>query len=467
MIIRIVITTVTVTSTAFATPIFKDTDEKAWYYQSVSELAGKKIISGYEDNTFKPANNVKVGEFIKMLTNAMSLESKSVSSGHWALGCYNTAKMFGLIQDGELSENDLDKDITRGQMARMLVRALNDGKDDNLEQYKTEIKDYITITDEYKSHVLKAYGLGLLSGYEDGTFRYSGILNRAEACAVIVRFMDLKDKQVADTQKTIQSPVQNNINNQSNVNITDNSGNSYILKHSFTTFPYAGQEFQRGPEMTLEIKFTYAGNNNLLYVEIIRGADDYVVYRQYPDGREEYFLPAPALTKKQIDDFNDKYDPIKQQERREKETANIIKNSLDKRAAFRNELIKNKGLTVTEGSNFSIDNYLTPSLDLLYMVRDSAAADYFGMLDVTEKTFFEDTSKSVQKMSDLLKNMTFKKSLKVIIIPYECEKNLSGVFIPDITVDDDSAYQMILFNNKMSLEEQFKVQLEEFKKVNK
>ncbi len=64
---------------------------------------------------------------------------------------------------------------------------------------------------------------------------------------------------------------------------------------------------------------------------------------------------------------------------------------------------------------------------------------------------------TVQKMSDALKSMSLKKSLKVIIIPYECKKNPSGVFIPDITVNDDSAYQMILFNNKMSLEEQFKV----------
>lgn len=181
----------------------------------------------------------------------------------------------------------------------------------SVEQYKTEIKDYSAIPDEYKTYVLKAYGLGLLSGYEDKSFRYNGILNRAEACAVIIRFMNTKDKQVADMQKSTQSPVSNKNIGQPNVNITDNSGSTYILKHSTTTFPYAGQEFSRGPERTLNIKTTYDSNNNVLYVEVIREADDYIIYRKYPDGKEEYFLPAPALTQKQIDDFNDKYAPVK------------------------------------------------------------------------------------------------------------------------------------------------------------
>ncbi|RRD91405.1 S-layer homology domain-containing protein, partial [Clostridiales bacterium COT073_COT-073] len=48
------------------------------------------------------------------------------------------------------------------------------------------------IREEYQSAVKKAYVLGLLTGYEDTSFRPQGILIRAEAATVVVRMLEAK-----------------------------------------------------------------------------------------------------------------------------------------------------------------------------------------------------------------------------------------------------------------------------------
>ncbi len=78
-------------------------------------------------------------------------------------------------------------------MAKVITRAVEYLKEDSVADtstYITKLKDYSRMKEEYKPYVLQAYAKGILSGYDDGTFRDDGLLTRAEASSVLVRLID-------------------------------------------------------------------------------------------------------------------------------------------------------------------------------------------------------------------------------------------------------------------------------------
>lgn len=50
---------------------FKDVKKDAWYYNSIDALASNKIITGYEDSTFKPAKDITRAEFATMVARLL------------------------------------------------------------------------------------------------------------------------------------------------------------------------------------------------------------------------------------------------------------------------------------------------------------------------------------------------------------------------------------------------------------
>jgi len=53
---------------------FNDTDSKAWYARYVSQAVRDRVVQGYADGSFKPAQNVTRAEFLKMLVEAAKLD---------------------------------------------------------------------------------------------------------------------------------------------------------------------------------------------------------------------------------------------------------------------------------------------------------------------------------------------------------------------------------------------------------
>ena len=459
-------------NTVLASTNFKDVTEKDWFNKSVNQLTEKKIVCGFEDSTFKPLDNVKTGEFIKMLITAMGVDVKASTNGHWAMGYYSMAVSKGLIVSNEITNKDLDTDINRGQMARMLVRSLGNGVGSNLEQYKTQIKDYDSIPYEFKDYVLRAYALGLITGYEDNTFKYDSILNRAEASEVIVRYINIKEKQESTTKSNVQTVVQTS--KSTNTNTQSNSGNvtTSLSEYSLYEYPMEGREYELGPENTMCIKNTYYSNGKLKYMEVLREADMYVLARQIPkDGQEiggdiEYFLPAPPLSQEAIDKWAENYDPVKVKEKQDREKAEAKEKNSAARKAFKDKLVENNTLTIISNDSYIIESYKSPVKDIALDLSHIGGWRYFDQSDLKSKEYTEDNSLTVQNIKKGLDNVTFNKILTVKIVPYICDKYPNGLTMVDDSYDSDSAYTIILFNNSTSLIEQFNIQLEEFKKVN-
>ena len=78
---------------------------------------------------------------------------------------------------------DLSKDITRGEMCELAVHALEKITEYSIEPERT---DYFS--DTAADYIVKAYELGIVSGYPDGTFRPNETLSRQEFFQIIENF---------------------------------------------------------------------------------------------------------------------------------------------------------------------------------------------------------------------------------------------------------------------------------------
>src|SRR5690606_30711669 len=172
---------------------FSDVRETDWFYPTVSKLVEKGYIGGYPDGTFKPQNNIRVSEFTKILISAIGYQVDVSKGGYWAEGYINKAKELGIIKDGEF--NDYERYITRGEMARMIVRAGTDSSikeqgisldvPENYKEYSSLITDYSTLDPNSQDIALKIFTSGIISGFPDGTIGFNKNATRAEACAIL------------------------------------------------------------------------------------------------------------------------------------------------------------------------------------------------------------------------------------------------------------------------------------------
>ena len=185
---------------------FTDVGVTHWAYNTINELAGKGIITGYPDSTFKPSGTITTAEFLKIVA---SLDGKEIekTGNHWASGYIDYAKGKGYFPDGMFSEADFDKPITREKMA--VVMAIVAGKKDseaenakvtaeNQKKLETAVKDYSSICNYCKENISKAMLKGIISGYPDGTFKPQNTANRAEASSMILRLINPSDRKPFD-----------------------------------------------------------------------------------------------------------------------------------------------------------------------------------------------------------------------------------------------------------------------------
>lgn len=121
-------------------------------------------------------------------------------AGHWAEASVNNMGarlVVNGVGDGRFNP---DADITRAEIAAIMVRGLGL----RLELGNVSFKDVIS-SEWYADDVSTAADFGLIAGYEDGNFRPQNKITRQEAMTMIARAMqvtDLKEKLVKSDQST-------------------------------------------------------------------------------------------------------------------------------------------------------------------------------------------------------------------------------------------------------------------------
>lgn len=178
------------------TPHFTDVKAGDWFSDTVTKLTARGGITGYDDGSFKPGGTITRAEYTAIVARSLGIKAKEGASGHWAAGLMIASQEAGLVKAGEFPE--LDKAITRNEMARMAVRALgyrNEAVPSDYRDYEPLIGD-LAAAGAYKDDVAKVVAMGIITGYPDKTFQGSKTLTRAEASAVVMRVLDQEARKV-------------------------------------------------------------------------------------------------------------------------------------------------------------------------------------------------------------------------------------------------------------------------------
>lgn len=112
---------------------FYDVSRKAWYYDNILAAEQADFFSGYEDGSFKPDNNITRAEFTVAVCNAFGVEIRSKSKSkskmedineHWAKDYVDALVKTKYITGYEDGSFKPDNNITRAEAVAILNRAL-------------------------------------------------------------------------------------------------------------------------------------------------------------------------------------------------------------------------------------------------------------------------------------------------------------------------------------------------------
>lgn len=184
-----------------STVLFNDISNTHWASKNITRLVDAGVASGYPDGNFSPEGTITYGEFIKLAVIAVTENDPGSSElGHWATNYYYTALHAGLFSAGEISQDMLKCPIVRGDMAIIAANAV----DQNISQTENNVVCSYIIdmprAENKKNAIVKAYMLGIISGYTDRTFQPEINLTRAEAVTVTLRIIDPKERTSVNTE---------------------------------------------------------------------------------------------------------------------------------------------------------------------------------------------------------------------------------------------------------------------------
>lgn len=178
---------------------FTDLPSTHWAYNYIAEMVNRKVISGYPDGKFRPNNTITRAEFAKIMVTASGITPKKVNyssfsdipATNWASPFVESVKdyMTGYrTADGQYIFNP-SAPATHEDVAVALVKLK--GYDANRLPDQSTIeamfKDYAGISESAKSYVALAVENGLVSGFQDETFRPQATITRAEATVMLWR----------------------------------------------------------------------------------------------------------------------------------------------------------------------------------------------------------------------------------------------------------------------------------------
>ena len=181
---------------------FRDISD-CWAKDIILELAKRNIISGIGDGFFAPERNITREEFaaiiVRMLGLSVVFEAEppfdDVSKDDWCYDAVKIAYQHGIISGKSVSEFGKGEYVSRQDMAVMLKNAL-DVQKVIYEEGTLNFTDSAEILDYAHTAVKALVGMKVINGYEDNTFKPSGLATRAEAAKVIYEVFKVLNVQI-------------------------------------------------------------------------------------------------------------------------------------------------------------------------------------------------------------------------------------------------------------------------------
>ena len=152
----------------------------------------KGIVQG-DGKSLNLGSSVTRAEYIAMIVRAMgwsaygkNIDFKDVKSTDWFVQALQAGYENGLFKGDGINAMP-NKNITRQEAAVMLANICIDSENE-----AKSFTDDESISDWAQAGVGKAAALGLITGYEDGSFAPGRNIHRDEAMVVIYRLLNLE-----------------------------------------------------------------------------------------------------------------------------------------------------------------------------------------------------------------------------------------------------------------------------------
>ncbi|WP_143083224.1 C40 family peptidase [Alteribacillus iranensis] len=171
---------------------YHDVEDDYWAYNSISELADQKIMSGYGDSTFKPSTSITRAEAAAYLTNALDLSHDGSSKDfHDVNGDTEHVEAIQAVNEagiitGDKDDNFMPEDpLTRQHMAVIFYRAFElNGV--------TYDKEFIDVSEDhpYAKHIHALAGSGITTGNSNNEFEPRRETTRAHFAVFLERALE-------------------------------------------------------------------------------------------------------------------------------------------------------------------------------------------------------------------------------------------------------------------------------------
>ena len=171
-----------------------DLSQCEWARPAIEFLVNNNMISGYEDNTFKPSKNISRAEFISIIArkylpqNSFTQSFSDVASGSWYFDHVESAYNNGIISG---KDNDLfapNENISRQDMAVILYRLAGFLGHELTGEQEAFADDY-SIAEYSRDAIYSLRAAGIVNGDEKGCFNPNSAATRAEAAQMIYGFV--------------------------------------------------------------------------------------------------------------------------------------------------------------------------------------------------------------------------------------------------------------------------------------
>lgn len=199
----------TAAAISFSIPAFaqnyNDVPENHWAYTYIENATENGIFEGYEDGSFKPEKQLTHEELTKVIISLMKDKLNDIPSDNlnddipnrdywtnrwdnWSQPYLNIALNSEMLNTNDTAYAYKNMLVSREDMSKIVARAIEYmGSEhiDNTDEYTNKISDWNNVCGLCKPYVAQVYAKGIITGYEDGTFRGTNYVTRAELSVIV------------------------------------------------------------------------------------------------------------------------------------------------------------------------------------------------------------------------------------------------------------------------------------------
>jgi len=212
VVVMLISTVITVNAASFT-----DVKSSDWFYSSVNYVADKGIMQGTSSTKFEPKTNLSRAMGVTLLyrvagtpsVSGVSIPFIDVKAGKWYTDAVKWAYKNGVVNGKSSTVFGTNDNITRAEFATILNRYSNSKNYTLPVNRDGTFADAGNIPEWAFMAVWNMYRAEIINGRDDGRFDPNAKISRAEAAAMIERFMKApKDGSSNNTNTETQPPVE-------------------------------------------------------------------------------------------------------------------------------------------------------------------------------------------------------------------------------------------------------------------